>query len=116
MDYERVDAVGYCFGTRYAMRLFQPGPCDVACVAHPSFVDAEELQAIQGPLSIAAAGNSLGGEFVCKTLLKIMCHESEDILAKTGQPYQINLFGGVEHGFAVCADITKLTIRFAKES
>ncbi|CDM26913.1 unnamed protein product [Penicillium roqueforti FM164] len=44
------------------------------------------------------------------------CHESEDILAKTGQPYQINLFGGVEHEFAVCADITKLTIRFAKQS
>ncbi|KAJ5187201.1 hypothetical protein N7449_010195 [Penicillium cf. viridicatum] len=42
--------------------------------------------------------------------------ESEDILTKTGQPYQINLFGGVEHGFAVRADITKPTIRFAKES
>ncbi|KAF9249481.1 hypothetical protein DTO013E5_4123 [Penicillium roqueforti] len=57
MGYDRVDAVGYCFGTKYAVRLFQPGPCDVACVAHTSFVDAEELQAIQGPLSIAAAGN-----------------------------------------------------------
>jgi hypothetical protein len=43
-------------------------------------------------------------------------HESEDILIKTGQPYQINLFSGVEHGFAVRADITKPTIRFAKES
>jgi hypothetical protein len=36
-------------------------------------------------------------------------------LIKTGQPYQINLFSGVEHGFAVRADITQPTIRFAKE-
>lgn len=43
-------------------------------------------------------------------------HESEDILAKTGQPYQINLFSGVEHGFAVRADISNPINRFAKES
>jgi dienelactone hydrolase len=43
-------------------------------------------------------------------------HESEEILAKTGQPYQINLFSGVEHGFAVRADISKPVNRFAKET
>lgn len=43
-------------------------------------------------------------------------HESEEILAKTGQPYQINLFSGVEHGFAVRADISQPVLRFAKES
>lgn len=43
-------------------------------------------------------------------------HESEDILAKTGQPYQINLFSGVEHGFAVRADISKPSVKFAKEA
>jgi dienelactone hydrolase len=71
---ERVGAIGYCFGVwypsrrisnaqltrgvqaKYAVRLLQPGLCDVAYVAHPSFVEAEELQAIKGPLSIAAAG------------------------------------------------------------
>lgn len=43
-------------------------------------------------------------------------HQSEEILAKTGQPYQINMFSGVEHGFAVRADISKPVIRFAKEA
>lgn len=43
-------------------------------------------------------------------------HESEEILAKVGYPYQINLFSGVEHGFAVRADITNPVNRFAKES
>lgn len=42
-------------------------------------------------------------------------HESEAILSKTGQPYQISLFSGVEHGFAVRADISKPDLRFAKE-
>ncbi|KAJ5509118.1 Sterol O-acyltransferase [Penicillium freii] len=109
MGCERVGAVGYCFGAKYAVRLLRPGLCDVAYVAHPSFVDAEELQAIQGPLSIAAAETD-------SIFPAPKRHESEDILAKTGQPYQINLFSGVEHGFAVRADITKPTIRFAKES
>ncbi|OQE42292.1 hypothetical protein PENCOP_c004G01830 [Penicillium coprophilum] len=109
MDCERVGAIGYCFGAKYAVRLLQPGLCDVAYVAHPSFVDVEELQAIQGPLSIAAAETD-------SIFPASKRHESEDILANTGQPYQINLFSGVEHGFATRADITKPTIRFAKES
>ena len=42
-------------------------------------------------------------------------HESEEILKKAGHPYQINLYSGVEHGFAVRADITKPVVKFAKE-
>lgn len=30
---------------------------DVGYMAHPSFVDAEEVKALKGPLSISAAGN-----------------------------------------------------------
>ncbi|KAJ5990873.1 hypothetical protein N7522_011080 [Penicillium canescens] len=106
---KRVGAIGYCFGAKYAVRLLQPGLCDVAYIAHPSFVEAEELQAIKGPLSIAAAET----DSIFPTSKR---HESEEILLKTGQPYQINLFSGVEHGFAVRGDITKPTIRFAKEA
>ncbi len=42
-------------------------------------------------------------------------HEAEEILAEVGQPYQINLFGGVEHGFAVRADLSIKQNKFAKE-
>ena len=42
-------------------------------------------------------------------------HESEEILKKTGQPYQINLYSGVEHGFAVRADLSKKETKFGKE-
>ncbi|GLI80641.1 hypothetical protein PoHVEF18_008998 [Penicillium ochrochloron] len=106
---ERVGAIGYCFGAKYAVRLLQDDGVDAAYVAHPSFVDAEELAAIKRPLSIAAAET----DSIFPTAKR---HESEEILAKTGQPYQINLFSGVEHGFAVRADISKPIIRFAKEA
>jgi dienelactone hydrolase len=42
-------------------------------------------------------------------------HESEEILIKTGQLYQINLFGGVQHGFAVRGDLSKPLNKYAKE-
>ena len=46
----------FLYKAKYAIRLLQPGLFDVSYVAHPSFVDAEELAAIKGPLSISAAG------------------------------------------------------------
>ncbi|KAJ5605898.1 hypothetical protein N7510_008679 [Penicillium lagena] len=109
MGCERVGAIGYCFGAKYAVRSLQPGLFDVAYVAHPSFVEADELKAIKGPLSIAAAETD-------SIFPAPKRHESEEILAKVGQPYQINLFSGVEHGFAVRADISKPENKFAKES
>lgn len=42
-------------------------------------------------------------------------HESEDILKAVGQPYQIFLYSGVEHGFAVRGDLSKKPVKLAKE-
>ncbi|KAJ6134312.1 hypothetical protein N7523_000634 [Penicillium sp. IBT 18751x] len=106
---ERIGAIGYCFGAKYAVRMLQPGGCEVAYLAHPSFVENDELAAIKGPLSIAAAETD-------SIFPASKRYESEEILAKTGQPYQINLFSGVQHGFAVRADVSKPISRFAKES
>ncbi|EPS29102.1 hypothetical protein PDE_04051 [Penicillium oxalicum 114-2] len=106
---EKIGAVGYCFGGKYAIRLLNDAQVDAAYVAHPSFVDEDELAAIQRPLSIAAAETD--------SIFPVeKRHESERILAQTGQVYQINLFSGVEHGFAVRGDISKPVIRFAKEA
>jgi dienelactone hydrolase len=60
---EWVGALGYCFGAKYLVRWLKKGEqkIDAGFVAHPSFVEADELGSITGPLSIAAAGkpNSL---------------------------------------------------------
>jgi hypothetical protein len=43
---------------KYVVRFLKPeeGKVDVGYIAHPGFVELEELSAITGPLSIAAAG------------------------------------------------------------
>lgn len=96
--------------------------------AHPSFITPEELEAIQGPLSIAAAGESPCMNEILRAshsdnwqietdpvFTTEQRHASEDILKKAGVPYQLNLFSGVEHSFAVRADLSKKWQVFAKE-
>lgn len=53
---KRLGGVGYCFGGKYVCRWLKDGGLDAGFTAHPSFVDADEVRGIQGPLSIAAAG------------------------------------------------------------
>ncbi len=108
---KRIGGVGYCFGAKYIIRHLRPdqGKIEAGYCAHPSFVESQELQEIQGPLSISAAETD--------TIFPAeKRHESEKILKKTDQPYQINLYSGVEHGFAVRADLNDKEARFAKES
>ncbi|PIG85785.1 dienelactone hydrolase family protein [Aspergillus arachidicola] len=105
---KRVAGVGYCFGAKYVCRHMKEGKIDVGFNAHPSFVTHEELGAITGPLSIAASEI----DQIFTTQLR---HESEETLKKTGQHWQINLFSGVSHGFAVRADLSNKHFKFAKE-
>jgi dienelactone hydrolase len=42
-------------------------------------------------------------------------HESEEILAKIGQPWQITVFSGVSHGFAVRLKLENRHQYWAKE-
>ncbi|KAK7418460.1 hypothetical protein QQX98_003952 [Neonectria punicea] len=104
----KVGAVGYCFGAKYVVRNFKDNIIDVGFLAHPSFVTEEEFAAITGPLSMAAAQT----DSIFPLEKRI---ESEKILGKSGLPWQINLFSGVEHGFAVRGDLTSPVQRFAKE-
>lgn len=77
-------------------------------IAHPSFVDEDELAAITGPLAISAA--EVDSIFPAEKR-----HKSEEILVKTKQPYQINLFSATSHGFAVRGDLSVKQEKFAKE-
>jgi dienelactone hydrolase len=63
MGVSRIGGVGYCFGGKYVCRWLREGGLDAGYVAHPSFVDKDEVREINRPLSIAAAGtcaNSYG--------------------------------------------------------
>ncbi|KAF2730875.1 esterase/lipase [Polyplosphaeria fusca] len=104
----KIGGVGYCFGGKYVCRHLKAGKLDAGFTAHPSFVDADELEGIQGPLSIAAAETD-------EIFPASKRHESEAILEKKDVPWQINLFSDVFHGFAVRSDLSKPREKFAKE-
>jgi dienelactone hydrolase len=104
----KVGGVGYCLGAKYVVRHYKKG-IEVGFVAHPSFVEGEELANITGPLSIAAAES----DAIFPTEKR---HESETILEGTTQPYQITLYSGVEHGFACRGDTSSKVGKFAKEA
>lgn len=122
---KQLAGVGYCFGAKvspnsfyevrclantdleYLVRHYQDG---IKCgfIAHPSFVESQEVAAITGPLSIAAAEHD-------DIFPPEKRQESETILGETGKPFQINLFSAVEHGFAVRGNVENKSERFAKE-
>ncbi|KAI4866023.1 dienelactone hydrolase [Hypoxylon rubiginosum] len=100
-------AVGYCFGAKYVAR-HQKNGIQAGFMAHPSFVEPEELQGFRAPLSIASAP-------VDKLFPQEMRHMSENWLNEKGDPWQINVYSHVEHGFSVRGDPTERHQRFAKE-
>ncbi|SPN99190.1 related to hydrolase related to dienelactone hydrolase [Cephalotrichum gorgonifer] len=104
----KLGAVGYCFGAKYAVRHYKSG-IQVGFIAHPTFVSEEELGEISGPLSIAAAETD-------EVFPAPLRHKSEEILQGTGHPYQVNLYSGVAHGYAVRGSPEIKVERFAKEN
>lgn len=91
------------------MRALGSGQIDAGYIAHPGMVTDEELGKVRGPLALAAAEND-------NIFPDNKRHDSEQILKKLGVPYQINLYSGVSHGFAVRCDLSDRTQRLAKES
>lgn len=94
--------------SQYVVRFLKEEGINAGFLAHPSFVEEEELAAITGPLSIAAAQTD--SIFPAEKR-----HRSEEILIETKQPFQMVLYSGVEHGFAVRGDLKVKAQKFAKE-
>lgn len=106
-----IGAVGYCFGGKYVVRYLQTGAgrVDAGYIAHPSFVMADEVKAMKGPLAIAAAETD-------QIFPAEKRWETEGLLKEGGSPYQVTLYSGVAHGFAIKADLSQKHQRFAKEA
>ncbi|PWY67092.1 dienelactone hydrolase family protein [Aspergillus sclerotioniger CBS 115572] len=83
---KQIGGVGYCFGGKYVCRYLKTGKLDAGFIAHPTMVEADEVEGID-----------------------------EEILGQLGFPFQINLFSDVEHGFAVRCDLSQRRQKFAKE-
>ncbi|KFY28390.1 hypothetical protein V493_02950 [Pseudogymnoascus sp. VKM F-4281 (FW-2241)] len=106
---KKIAGVGYCFGAKYVVRnLKGEGLLDSGYLAHPSFLTAEEFSAITKPVSIAASE-------IDNLFTRDNRYEAEKTLVDLKVPYQINVYGGVEHGFAVRADVSVKKNQYAME-
>ncbi|KJR84266.1 dienelactone hydrolase family protein [Sporothrix schenckii 1099-18] len=113
----RVGATGYCFGGRYAFRAgsnltttsIRPGQgARAVFAAHPSMLGDEEIAAIQGPASVAAAETDALMPAARRT-------EITALLQNSGQEYSFAVYGGTSHGFGVRVNVTDPRQKFAKE-
>lgn len=81
---------------------------DCGYIAHPYDLKEVELSAISGPISIAAA--EIDDAFTAEKR-----YATEKLLRESGQPFQINLFSGVEHGFATRGNPRVKAHRYARD-
>ncbi|RLV96185.1 Protein AIM2 [Spathaspora sp. JA1] len=101
--------IGYCYGGRYVIQQLAEGKhFDAGAVAHPSFVHIEEVKGIKRPILISAAETDIIFPAELRRL-------TEDELYKMGVRYQLDLFSGVEHGFAIKGDMSNPAVKYAKE-
>lgn len=99
--------IGYCFGAKFVIQnLASDGVLDAGAVAHPSLVSEQEMEAVTKPLLISAAQTDV----MFATELR---HKTEEILSKNSQRFQIDLFSGVVHGFAVRGDLSDPLVKYA---
>lgn len=117
----RIGATGYCFGGRYAFRAGAAkgnssstststgiGGAHAVFAAHPSMLSDEEIAAIQGPTSVAAAETD--GLMPAERRTQIT-----SLLQKSGKEYSFAVYGGTSHGFGVRVNVTDPRQKFAKE-
>ncbi|ESZ90944.1 dienelactone hydrolase family protein [Sclerotinia borealis F-4128] len=121
LDYLRLDrncikigGVGYSGGVLPLMILLKESPCRLAAAftGHPTQVRRGDYRSIHQPLSIAQTWDDRfvpeqsRHEQEAELIESVRMTDEEKVLVKSGRfrprgcPWQINLFSGVEHGFA----------------
>ena len=97
--YKRTAAVGFCFGGPPVFRLGKKGNNLVDCisVAHPTFLEKEEIQQLGVPVQIIAP--EIDPQFTQE--LKTFSNETIPTL---GIAYDYQYFPGLEHAFSIRGD------------
>ncbi|QIX01978.1 hypothetical protein AMS68_007495 [Peltaster fructicola] len=110
----RYACVGYCFGAPYVCDSLAPGPnnsppaCQVGAFAHPAFLKEEHFRKLEKPLLLSCAET----DFTFGTESR---NKAVDVLIERKATYHVQLFSGVEHGFALRCDLSVPYERWAKE-
>lgn len=103
-------SVGYCFGAPYVMDTISGSSpiCEVGAFAHPAFLKDQHFEKITRPLFLSCADNDF-------TFPPDARNKGINILRDANKQYSLQVFSGVEHGFALRCDLSKPYERWAKE-
>ena len=82
--------------------------CDVGAFAHPAFLKESHFENIGKPLFLSCAET----DFTFETDAR---NKALAILREAKKPYSLQLFSGVEHGFALRCDLNDAYARWCKE-
>ncbi|PSN69951.1 alpha/beta-hydrolase [Corynespora cassiicola Philippines] len=107
----RFACVGYCFGAPYVCdQLSGEGAsiCEVGAFAHPAFLKEHHFRNLKRPLYLGCAET----DFTFDTESR---NRAVDIMHEVKAKYELQLFYGVEHGFAVRGDMEDRYERWVKE-
>ncbi|KAJ7280042.1 Alpha/Beta hydrolase protein [Mycena rebaudengoi] len=101
-------AVGYCFGGPFTMELGATDDVVAVAFAHPGHLVEDHFSKIKQPLLLSCAESDF-------TFPLEFRRRAEDLLVQAKATYHIQVFSGVEHGFANRGDPNVEHSRWAKE-
>ncbi|KIJ93531.1 hypothetical protein K443DRAFT_684480 [Laccaria amethystina LaAM-08-1] len=101
-------AAGYCFGAPFTMELAAGDRIVAAAFVHPAYLTDDHFKKLKKPLLLSLAA-------IDPTFPVESRRRAEDILDEIKATYHVQIFGGVEHGFATRGDPSVEVIRWSKE-
>jgi len=103
---------GYCYGARLVFDLAFDNVIQVAVVAHPSLLKPEDLDTYIAKSKAPLLINSCEED---DAFPKTFAETADQKFAKFAPGYRRTYYEGASHGFAVRGDISKPTVKTAKE-
>ncbi|KAK4953226.1 hypothetical protein LTR10_008932 [Elasticomyces elasticus] len=101
--------VGYCYGAPYVCNsLAKGGACTAGAFAHPAFLKESHFYNLAKPLFLSCSE-------IDHTFPNEFRNRAVDIMQAQGKIFQVQLFQGVEHGFALRGNIDNPYERYTKE-
>ncbi|KAG9309080.1 dienelactone hydrolase [Chiua virens] len=101
-------AAGYCFGAPFVMDLIADGFVEAGAVIHPVFLDEKHFEKAIRPILLSCSEVDVSFPLEAR-------RRAEDILVRNKSSYHIQVFSGVEHGFATRGNPDVPDQRWAKE-
>lgn len=105
--------VGYCFGAPYVCESLAPSAsgapvCTAGAFAHPAFLKESHFRNLQAPVFLSCAETD-------HTFSTKDRNRAIDMLKEDRKEYQLQLFSGVKHGFALRCNLDDPYERMVKE-